>query len=162
MKDLIRKIRQRWVEAKAEAQAECERQANFDTARKLALCSMFTGDEDLESLVSLMFSPQGAEFLTTYGFPDLATFRKFKKYRPERYGVYIDCGEIAISEPRKAFVVGNTTATIKCAETAGNRVILMHGARAVIAASGYSVVKVDKDQSSDVSIIKQDHAKVLI
>lgn len=162
MRDLIKKIQKRWVQAKAEAQSECESNAKFETASKLAVCSMFTGKEDLESLISLMFSPQGAEFLTTYGFPDLATFRKFKKYHPERYGVYIDCGEIAISEPKKAFVVGNTIATIKCEETAGNRIILMCGAKATIIASGYSVVKIEKDKTSDVSYIKQDHAKILI
>ena len=60
-----------------------------------------------------MFSPQGAEFLTTYNFPDIATFRKFKKYHPERFGVYIDCGEIAISDAKNVFLVGNTTARLK-------------------------------------------------
>lgn len=162
MRNLIKKIQEKWVEAKAEAQSECERKANFEMANKLAICSMFHGDEDLESLIKLMFSPQGAEFLTTYGFPDIAIFRKFKKYHPEKYGVYIDCGEIEISEPKKAFVVGNTLATIKCRETAGNRIILMCGAKATVIASGYSVVKIEKDESSDISVIKQDHAKVLI
>ena len=30
-----------------------------------------------------------------------ATFRRFKKYHPERYGVYIDSGEISLLEARK-------------------------------------------------------------
>ena len=58
--------------------------------------------------------------------------------------------------------MGNTIATIKCAETAGNRIIAMCGATAIITASGYSVVKIEKDTKSKVTYTIQDHAKVLI
>lgn len=162
MKELIENIQQQWVIKKNLAMRECERACNFNTARKLSVCSMFKGSENLEELINLMFSPQGAEFLTTYGFPDIATFRKFKKYHPERLGVYIDCGKISISEPRRAFLVGNTTAEIKCEETQRNRIILMCGASASVMASGYSLVKIDKDQSSQVIYSAKDHAKILL
>lgn len=162
MRDLIKDTQKRWAEVKANAQRDCENAARYDKATKLSLCSMFRGDEDLEALCSLMFTPQGAEFLTTYNFPDLSTFRKFKKYHPERYGVYIDSGKIEISDPKKAFLVGNTIATIKCEETAGNRIIAMCGAAAIIYASGYSVVKIEKDSKSKVSYTTNDHAKVLL
>lgn len=162
MRELIKETQKKWAEVKAKAQRDCENTARYDKATKLSLCSMFRGDEDLEALCSLMFTPQGAEFLTTYNFPDLSTFRKFKKYHPERYGIYIDSGKIAISEPKKAFLVGNTTATIKCEETAGNRIIAMCGASATIYASGYSVVKIEKDSQSLVSYTTNDHAKILI
>ena len=101
-------------------------------------------------MISLMFSAQGAEFLTTYGFPDIETFRMFKKYHPERFGVYIDCGKINLLGVQRAFLVGNTQAEIKCDETALYRIILMHGASAEIEASGYSVVKIEKDGVSEV------------
>ena len=162
MRELIKEIQKKWAEVKLKAQRECENNARYDMASKLSLCSMFRGDEDLEALCALMFTPQGAEFLTTYNFPDLSIFRKFKRYHPERYGIYIDSGKIAISEPKKAFLVGNTIATIKCAETAGNRIIAMCGATAIITASGYSVVKIEKDTKSKVTYTIQDHAKVLI
>lgn len=160
MKELIQKIQKEWQKAKAEAEAICISNGNQELAHKLAVCDMFKGTEDLEELIKLMFTPQGIEFLTSYNFPDLATFRKFKKYHPERYGVYIDCGEISLSEARKVFLVGNSSATLKYRETAGNRVYLMHGASAAIIASGYSLVKVEHDASSSVSIIKQDKAIV--
>lgn len=100
--------------------------------------------------------------MTTYKFPDLAILRKFKEYKPEIYGVYIDYGEFTISEPKNALIIGNTIATINCAELAKNRIILMHGARAIINASGYSIIRVEKDDASEVTFTKQDHARILL
>ncbi len=162
MKELIAEIQKQWVKHKMLAQKSCEQNADYGTARKLNLCAMFKGNETLEELIALMFSPQGAEFLTTYDFPDIATFRKFKKYHPERLGVYIDCGNIAISEPKKAFMVGNTTAQIKCDKTQSNRIIAMCGASVSVEASGYAVVKIEKDSSSKVTYSSKDHSKILL
>ena len=88
----IKDAQKKWKVAKDAAQAQCEKSYQYEMARKLGACQMFTGEESMEEMIRLMFSPQGAEFLTTYNFPDIATFRKFKKYHPERFGVYIDCG----------------------------------------------------------------------
>nr|DAP23618.1 MAG TPA: hypothetical protein [Bacteriophage sp.] len=160
MKELIKKIQKEWQKAKDEAQMICASIGNKELAQKLADCTMFKGTENLEQLIRLMFTPQGIEFLTRYNFPDLATFRKFKKYHPERYGVYIDCGEISLSEARRVFLVGNSSAMLNYRETAGNRVYLMHGARASIIASGYAVVKIENDAKSSVSYITKDKAIV--
>lgn len=160
MKELIKKIQKEWQKAKDEAQMMCASIGNKELAQKLADCTMFKGTEDLEQLIRLMFTPQGIEFLTQYNFPDLATFRKFKKYHPERYGVYIDCGEISLSEARRVFLVGNSSATLNYRETAGNRVYLMHGAQASIVASGYAVIKIEHDAKSNVSYITKDKAIV--
>lgn len=160
MKELIKKIQKEWQKAKDEAQMMCASIGNKELAQKLADCTMFKGTEDLEQLIRLMFTPQGIEFLTKYNFPDLSTFRKFKKYHPERYGVYIDCGEISLSEARRVFLVGNSSATLNYRETAGNRVYLMHGARASIVASGYAVIKIEHDAKSNVSYITKDKAIV--
>lgn len=161
MKELIRRIQREWRAAKDAAQAQCADSGQYEMAAKLEACDMFKGDETLEELIGLMFSPRGIEFLTTYNFPSLATFRRFKKYHPERFGVYIDCGKISLSEARKVFLIGDTTAELKYRETAGNRLFLMCGAKASVAASGYAVVKVEKDKDSEVSYIVQDNAKIL-
>ena len=162
MKELIRKIQKEWLKAKDKAELRCVLAGNIELAQKLASCTMFKGTENLEQLVKLMFTPQGIEFLTRYNFPDLATFRKFCKYRPERFGVYIDCGEISLSEARRVFLVGNSSAALNYRETVGNRVFLMHGARAAVTASGYSVVRIVHDALSSVKYEVNDHAKVLI
>lgn len=157
----IKEAQEKWKAAKNAAQNRCEKSHNYEMARKLGSCQMFTGEESMEEMINLMFSPQGAEFLTENHFPDIATFRKFKKYHPERFGVYIDAGKITLSEARKAFLVGNTIAEMKYSQIAGNRLILMCGASAHIEASGYSIVKIEKDDVSKVEIVKSDYAKVL-
>lgn len=160
MKELIKKIQKQWKTAKDAAQSLCKESGQYDMANKLGECEMFKGTETLEELVKLMFTPKGIEFLTTYNFPDLATFRKFKKYHPERYGLFIDCGEVELSEVRKVFLVGKTSAKLRYNDTAANRVYLMHGASATITASGYSVVKIEKDDTCNISVIKLENAVV--
>lgn len=162
MEELIRNIQQEWQKAKDAAQERCVANGDLYLAQKLADCKMFKGTEDLKELIMLMFTPQGIEFLTKYNFPDIGTFRKFKKYHPEMYGVYIDYGEISLSEARNVFLVGNSSATLKYREVARNRAYLMHGASATVIASGYSIVKIEKDDASQVSYTVQDHAKILV
>ncbi len=161
MNDLIKSIQSDWVKAKAKAQKKCERAGRLDVAQKLAACQMFAGYEDLEDLIRLMFTPQGIEFMTSFDFPDIDTFRKFKPYNPERFGVYIDSGHISLTEARNVFLVGDTTAELKYRQTARNRAYLMCGARATIVASGYSVVKVESDRHSSIAQLVTDHAIVL-
>lgn len=161
MEELIKRIQAEWKAAKDTAQAQCTKDGQYDLAQKLGACEMFKGNETLEELIGLMFSPRGVEFMTTYNFPNLGIFRRFKKYHPERFGVYIDYGKISLSEARKVFLIGDTTAEIKYSEIAANRLFLMCGAKASIAVSGYAVVKVEKDKDSDVSYIVQDNAKIL-
>lgn len=134
----------------------------YKQAHKMGACDKFTGNETLEELVQLMFTPQGVEFCLTNNFPDLATLRKFKDTHPERLGVYIDCGEITLQEPQTAFLIGNTTATVKCRETARKRLYLMHGANAHVLAGGFTVVRVEKDDASQVTMQVKDNAKILM
>lgn len=161
MEKLIKKIQRNWQKAKARAVAEAKQQGNNSLAYKLEQCTMFRGDESLEELIDLMFNPQGIEFLTTYGFPSLATFRKFKEYNPERYGVYIDCGNISLTDPNRAFLIGNTTAKITYTSVAGNRLNLMWGALAAVKARGYTLVRIEKDTRSEVFVDADSTAKVL-
>lgn len=157
----IKEAQKKWKVAKDAAQAKYEKAYQYEMARKLEACKMFTGEESMEEMINLMFSPQGAEFLTENNFPDIATFRRFKKYHPEQFGVYIDAGEISLSEAKNIFLVGNTTARLKYAQTQGNRLILMCGATARIEASGYCVLKIEKDDKSNVEVNVSGHAKVM-
>lgn len=151
----------KWQKAKADAARMQESRGRVELARKLDACKMFKGDESLEEMIGLMFSAQGAEFLTKYGFPDLATFRKFKKHHPERFGVYIDYGDVLIKDEKRVFLVGKTIAKIDYQATQANRLVMMHGAKAEVEASGRSVVRIETDGSCIVEVTKNDHAKVL-
>lgn len=153
-------IRTEWRKAKARAAQLCIRARREDVAKKLQVCTMFHGDETLEELVELLFTPQGIEFISNFNFPTLSICRQFKKYDTQRLGVYIDAGEITIEERQRVLLIGNTTATLKYSQTRANNVCVLHGASAMIEAAGYSVVKVDSDRHSKVSAKTTDHAFV--
>lgn len=161
MRKLIKHIQEEWRLTKEAAAKQCESHGDYRMARLLRECDMFRGDETLEELIDLMFTPRGIEFLTRFHFPSLTTFRKFLRYKPERLGVYIDAGKIALTDTQRAFLVGNTTAYIKYGKTALNRLYMMHGATANITAKGFSVIKVERDNTASVEINIEDNAKVL-
>lgn len=110
------------------------------SALSLGACSVSNGVKDWKSLVWLFFSPQGREFCEENNFPSLGMFRGMAGYvRP--YGVYVDSGQVDITNPGKMAVIGDTEAVITIDDnTMAHKVILMHGARARIVASNYTVI----------------------
>lgn len=159
MEDLT-PIRTEWRKAKARAEAKCRRLGREDVAQKLRVCTMFHGDETLEELADLVFSPQGLEFISHFDFPTLSIFRQFKKYDIQKLGIYIDAGNITVEEQQRVLLVGKTKAHLKYHTTRANVVCALHGAEATITASGYSIVKVEIDKHSKSCAILNDHAFV--
>lgn len=124
----------------------------------MSRCPLFKGTENEEELIQLFLSVQGIEFCTENNFPDLDTLRRFKN--TERYGIYIDT-DITLSDISKVVLIGNTNAILNYSDPKKNHeVILMHGAKATIKASGYAVVFVT-NSGGTVDIEKSDFAKVL-
>lgn len=159
MEDLT-PIRTEWRKAKARAASKCIKAGREDVAQKLNVCTMFHGDETLEELVDLLFTARGLEFISNFDFPTLSIFRQFKKYDTQALGVYIDAGEITLEEAHRVLLVGNTKATLKYSQTKNNTVCVLHGATALIEASGYSVVHIELDRHSKSRTIIHDHAFV--
>ncbi len=162
MRELIAATYAKWQKVSKQVQKHLIKAGEHTLAKKYADCQVFKGTETIEQLIQDVFlSFQGLEFLVRHNFPDLETLRLFKKYHPERWGVYIDCGRIDISEPRTIVLVGNTNASLKCAETAKNRIVLKYGATAIVEAKGFSVTRIEKDNDSHVVVKKHDHAIVV-
>lgn len=114
----------------------------YEQARLLGACSLFTGKErTLEDIVSLFTTTQGMEFCVNNHFPNMATFRLFKPYKVERFGIYIDAGTITLHNPERAILIGNTVATINNDTLDAHEIILLHGAKAIVNASGWAVCK---------------------
>ena len=114
----------------------------YKQARLLGACELFTGKErTLEDIVHLFVTPQGIEFCINNHFPNMETFRLFKPYKIERFGIYIDAGTITLHNPKRAILIGNTVATINNDTLDTHEVILLHGAKAVVNASGWAVCK---------------------
>ena len=112
----------------------------YAQAAQMGACDRFTGEEDLEALIRLFLSPQGIEFCIKNHFPNMAAFRLFKPCGVERYGIYIDAGDITLKNPDRAVLIGRTNATVKCDTLERHEVCLLHGAKAVVNASGWAVV----------------------
>ena len=133
----------------------------YQDGKALGACSAFSEAKTVKEIVDELFTPQGIEFCLKLRFPTLDVFRQFDKEEVKQYGVYIDCGEIEVTDPQRVFLVGNTKATIKCAKTQNNSIYLMHGASVSVIASGFAIVRVEGDKKSHISYIQNDHAKVL-
>lgn len=124
-------------------------------------CKSFVGGS-LETLISELFSPQGIEFIMRKGYPGLDEFREIQKMQDlSPFGIYVDSGNIELSEHRKVFLVGNTRAMLQYRDLARNKVCLIHGAIANIKASGYCVLRIEKDKDSSFKCSATEHAKVL-
>lgn len=134
----------------------------YKQAKELGVCSLFTGKErTLEEVVHLLSTPQGVEFCIDNHFPNIATFRLFKPYDMEKFGIYIDAGVITLDNPRNAVLVGDTTATINCDTLDNHELILLHGAQAVLNASGWAVCKVTAEAGCNVTRKEIDNAIIL-
>lgn len=147
IKDIIRQIHKQWLQAKAHLSERCALGGNPDMAHKLAACDMFKGNESLDEIVRMFMSPQGIEFCLAAKFPTLPTLRLFKRFGVERFGVYIDAGNITLDNPRRAVLIGRTAANITYTEnTPLHNLTLLRGASAVINASGWAVVGVASER----------------
>lgn len=153
-------IRTEWRKAKARAAQLCVRAGREDVAQKLRVCTMFHGDETLEELIDKMFSPRGREFIARFDFPTLSVFRQFTKYDTQSLGVFIDAGDITLTDVQRVMLVGKTRAKLIYTQTKLNNVVVLRGAEAHIEANGYSVVSVDMDRTSKCRTILNDHAVV--
>jgi hypothetical protein len=161
MSRLIRQVYAEWKSVKKRAEQDCENRALFNMAEKYRKCCMLKGTEDIEQIAKLFLSPQGVEFCQKNSFPDLHTLRQFKQYNVERFGVFIDAGDIDLRNVRRAVLVGNTNATIAYDSKGRYELIMMHDAKANITASGWALVFVTNKCGCKISAVANDRARIL-
>ena len=134
----------------------------YEQARLLGACPLFTGREKtLEDIIALFTSPQGMEFCITHHFPNMATFRLFKPYNVERFGIYIDAGAITLKNPDRAVLIGRTSATVYCDTLATHEITLLHGAKAVVNASRWAVAKTTVEAGCSIIRNTSENAVIL-
>lgn len=134
----------------------------YEQARLLGACSLFTGKErTLEDIVSLFTTTQGMEFCVNNHFPNMATFRLFKPYKVERFGIYIDAGTITLHNPKQAILIGRTSATINNDTLEAHEIILLHGAKAIVNASGWAVCKTTVETGCSIIRNTSENAVIL-
>lgn len=158
--EIIKNIHRQWLVAKEQRRQRCEVGNLTEVAHKLAVCDMFKGSENLADITALFTTAQGLEFCLAANFPNLATFRLFKPYKPEQYGFYIDAGQITLRNPKTAVLIGRTFATIKCDTCESHEVVAMHGATAAVFADKWAVVHVQSGVGS--SIVRRTTGNAII
>lgn len=124
-------------------------------------CKTFKGDESLEQLASLFLSDEGIDFCIRNHFPNTSTFRLFKDCGLEKYGIYIDAGDIEIVNPEKVVLIGRTTAVVKCSSGGRHEVIALNGGKAIISASRWAVVVVKAQAGSTIVKNISENAVIL-
>lgn len=159
---LIKSIYAQWLSVKGEAQRQCEQRSLQNLAEAYRNCKMFKGSESAEELIALYKSNRGVEFCMRYHFPNINTVRMFKKDHPERFGIYIDAGNITLDEPKgRVLLIGRTTAVVNCSEIRNYSVICLHGGKAVVNASKWAVVRVEAESGCSVVRNISDNAIIL-
>lgn len=113
----------------------------LSNAVKLGACEASGKATDWKSLAWLFFSPQGVEFCKKHNYPSLDVFRQMDGVISS-LGVYVDSLHNASNED--IALVGDSQSQLHFSGTEKPyKVILMHGAKAKIYASMYSVVKIE-------------------
>lgn len=123
---------------------------------------MLKGTEDTDGLMELFFTPQGLEFCAEYNFPTMELLKPFRGMQAARGGFYIDTPVKATNRRRTALFGVDTFAELVYDDVSqSHEVVIMHGAKAIIKASGYAVVFVT-NVSGEVEIELSGNAKVLL
>ena len=130
-------------------------------AREAGACDKLTGSEDLDGLARLVMSPAGMEFCIQNRFPAGYTWRQLRENEDmERYGIYIDAGEVMLEDPENVLLVGRTTANITCTGKGRRNIYGLRGCSIILNAYDWTVCRVIADTSCH--SIKQPHGNAVI
>ena len=96
----------------------------------------------MDEIQKFVYDPHLMEFCLKNRFPNLSTFRLFKPFGVEKYGVYIDAGFVELKNPKRAILIGRTTAVIDCDTLERHEIYVFQGASATVNARKWSVVSI--------------------
>lgn len=157
----VRGLHERWLEVREEYARRLRRTGDNATAAQVEGCTMFRGDERFGRLCVLFKEPQAVEFCLWTGFPSLADLREFREYGAEDYGIYIDAGDIELRDPGNVMLAGDTRARIFCDSTDLHTITALHGASATVNATGWAVVRPERDRVSHIVTARTGNAIIL-
>ena len=124
----------------------------------LGACANSGKATDWESLVWLFFSPQGREFCKKNNYPTLDTFRSIAS-DVETYGVYVEKDVDEYNKDIALIGISKSTLHYSGVEKA-YKVILMHGAKAIIECGNYAVVRIE-NMRGEYEITNDGTARIL-
>ena len=131
-------------------------------AKRIGACPLISEIKDKATLVSSFFSPQGREFCEKYKFPSIGLFRQIKPELTDDMCVFVDYGQVHRSNDKDIALVGETCGDLKFDENKYvHKIVLMHGAKAVINASNYAVLLIVNVGGCEVKINKDKTVRIL-
>lgn len=136
----------------------------YQQAEVIGQCGLFTGKErTLDDIVRLFTRPQGIEYCIKHHFPNLTTYRLFKPYdeQLQERGIYIDAGAITLKNPKRAILIGRTSATVTFDTLERHEVVVLQGAKCTVGAWKWAVVRVLQDRDSEVIKSAYNNAIIL-
>ena len=158
---IIGQLHDHWLDAKRDMARRCRRAGDSAMARRIDYCRLFRGDESPAEAAALMASPAGLEFCMAAGFPSLTDCRRLRPYDAGRYGLYIDAGDITVTDEARVILIGDTRARVSCTKCARYTVAAMHGASAIVEASGWAIVYTAAARGSRLEATRSGQAIVL-
>lgn len=131
-------------------------------AKRIGACPLIRDIKDNSTLLSSFFSPQGREFCERYNFPSIELFRQIKPEITEDMAVFVDYGHVQRSNDKDIALIGDTCGELIFDENKTvHKIILMHGAKAIIKASNYAVLLIVNIGGCEVTINKDETVRIL-
>lgn len=135
-------------------------------AKQLNACDLIHEGMSADEIVDLAFAPQGWEFCRKHNFPSLGDIEALQAARTAKGGVVIvvDSDTYVQGGAHNILVAGKSNVDIVCDRVDKTyHVMLYHGARATIYASGYAVVHCVKvGEGCELKFINTDKTSVLL
>lgn len=130
-------------------------------ALECGACGLIKSAESIADLVALMGTPQGREFCEKHSFPTLEMLQEHKR-ELSSLNVFVDAGEIAVENTDNVIIAGDTCAKIRFDKSdKPYHAMVMHGAKAMVNAHGYSVCQVVNIEG-DVVTHKWNNAEIYL
>ena len=133
----------------------------YEAVKGFNPCELFKGDEDFNRMMEIFTSPQGIEFCLKHNVLNSAVFEAIEGLSLARWGVYVDAGQKRLQNERLAVLIGDCDFDLEYDTLVHPcKVVLFNGARARVKASGYSVVRVEKQDGCECEVTITDSAIV--
>lgn len=133
----------------------------------LNACNSVDCIADVDDAIDSLFTPQGSEFFRKTGYPSIDTLREGKKHLADMSGVYLDCGDITLSQPPKhtanLLIIGDSMVNLTISQpTILYHIIVAHNASLKLNANRHSVATITVVGDCNVEVINDGTAKVKI
>lgn len=126
-------------------------------AETLGACGMIKNIHDERSAVDALFKPQGIEFCANKDYPKAAQIDASLRALMQKYGIFVDCGDIRIEGQRRLCFIGKCRAKVKAQGCKDLHTILaLDGAEVEIEASMYATGTADASRSARITLSNQD------